>query len=114
MNWMSTWGIIGDPFKFVGKTIEAVEILQMESIAATGTCLLFKFTDGERGWLIGRRSVDLAVDPDEASLSESMIITPEEYGQYQAEKLARKQNRERESRKEKERMLERLKKELGQ
>lgn len=87
MNWMNAWGIIGNPAEFKGKTIEAVEKLTMENVCTERTCILFKFTDGSRGWVLGGRdSSHLAVDPSGESLSKSMIITPQEFAEYQGEK----------------------------
>lgn len=113
MNWMSHWGVIGNPAKFVGKTIVAVETLRMEYGSTHNECVLFKFHDGSRGWIFGGNSSGIAVNPDESSLNKSMIITPEEYGEYQSDKLRRKQTRDQNERLKKIRQLEDLKKELG-
>lgn len=112
MNWMSAWGIIGNPSEFKGKTIESVERLDMENVSAERGCILFKFTDGSRGWIVGRDSSHLAVDPRENSLSKSMIITPEEFAEYQRERHARRQTEKQEHRASLERQLKRIKEAL--
>lgn len=115
MNWMNTWGIIGNPTEFKGKTIELVEQLTMENVSAEPTCILFKFTDGSRGWIVGRtNSSHLAIDPSEESLSKSMIITPQEFAEHQADKHARRQARRQEERASLQRQLERIKKTLDE
>lgn len=114
MNYMHRWGFLTDPKKFVGKTIQAVEHLRMEFGCTQSESLAFQFTDGTRGWILGHGGQHCEPNPDEPSLAKSMIITPEEYGQYQADKLRRKQSHLKQETDHKRLELQRLKKELGE
>lgn len=70
----------------------------MNWMAKWGGCthshgLVFKFTDGTRGFLVGRDG-NVAPSPSEKALARSMLVTPEEFGQYQAAKKSQVHQRQ--------------------
>lgn len=110
---MAHMGFCGDPRKWVGKVIEDVEYLEMESVSGCAT--LFKFSDGTRGWTVGRGMADgLLSGPSPMYLDRSRIITAEEKDAIKEAQQRRQDLIKAEQREEKQRQLRMLKSELGE
>lgn len=108
------FGFLGDPRKWVGKTIEVVEIISMEFSANSSSAILVKFTDGSRGWSAGHGNCDnIVAGPRLEDLAKSQILTADEYGQMIADQKRRADARIAEDRRRKEAEFARLQKELG-
>lgn len=114
MGMMDKIGFSGDPRKWIGKTIVAAEQMRMQYGSTSDTCLLFKFDDGSRGWMLGRVSDGLAVGPDIDALEKSSIITADEYGAFVAQRKREADARVEDQKRQKRQELERLKRELGE
>lgn len=113
-HWLTRWKFEGDPRKWIGKTIVACEVLEMEYRSVGDTCILFQFQDDSRGWCVGRPSNGVIVGPSSKSMEKSRIITPEEIGQVAAARHREKMEYEERQRADKRRQLENLRKELGE
>lgn len=114
MSWPKKWGFLTDPKNWTGKTVVSVEVLRMEFGCTHSESTAILFSDGSRGWILGGNSSNCSPSPNEQSISKSTIITPEEYGEYQADKLRKHQQRILEEQRRKRHDLERLKIELGE
>ena len=114
MGMMDGMGFSGDPRKWLGKTIVAAEQINMQYGSIGQACLLFKFEDGSRGWVVGRVSDGLIVGPDVDALEKSRIITADEYGALVANRKREIDAREEDRKRQKRQEYERLKQELGE
>jgi hypothetical protein len=112
-NYPKLFGFIGQVDEMKGKTIGDISIEKMEWGSISHTCILFRFTDNTRGYLLGQNTQGLAVGPD-VSVYAGRFFTPEEFGQVQSDIKRHSEQRDRETLEAKRRHLEQLKKELGQ
>lgn len=110
-NYPAKWGFITKPEDMLGKTVTDVSVAKMPYGCTWDSCLLFRFSDGTRGFLYGTSS--RAVGPDAEIYAQSRFFTPEEYGEVAAEIKRQGIQRDMEIRKDKERQLARLQQELS-
>ena len=113
-------GTITDKFGFenslkdcIGKTIEKAEVVKMPYGCTWKTAWAVKFADGSRAFFAGQEGTGIQ-SPNVEAVEASQIFTAEEVGEMLTIRKRRKDDSARKAREQKERELERLKKELGQ
>lgn len=114
MGIMDKMGFIGDPKKWSGRTIERAELVPMQFGSTSSSCVLLKFSDGSRGWCLGRNSDGLMTGPDIDKLADSQIVTADEYGVLIADRKREQDRRREDELRRKRQDLERLRRELGE
>ena len=112
-NYPKQWGFLCKPSEMIGKTITDAEVARMEYGSVSDNCILLRFNDGSRGFLLGR-SGDVMVGPDLKVYETSRFFTPEEYGEVVADQKRMKEQRDAAIRKDKEKQLAQLQKELSE
>jgi len=113
MGMMDKMGFEGNPQKWVGKTIEVAEVMRTGWGSTSDYCVMIRFTDGSRGWTIGRNSNNLAIGPNVDDLEKSEVITADEYGSLLAQRKREKDARAEDEKRRELQQLESLQKKYG-
>lgn len=110
-NFPSKWGYKKGLDGCVGKTIEKAESVNMEFGCTWNHAWVVLFTDGTKAFFVGSKGSGM-MNPDIESMKESNIFTPEEVGEFVAEKKRERDERIRIGEERDRRQYERLKKQF--